>query len=203
MKKFFMLILLTGCAYATPPRTEWSAMLRGASNESMSPTLRVAKKPLYQEAGGNVVPQSGAAAYMNRLEARLEGTLRKPGIQINRIGTDIVVILVRPAFMYTDSPEISKMGDEVLGDLVRVLKEFDMTWIEITGYTDAMANQANAAALSKDMADRVGVYMAGHGIKPVRIFLVGRGSSNPIADQSSTGRLTNLRVEIRLSAVIK
>ena len=203
MKKLLALLFLAGCAYATPPREQWGAILSGASNEALSPMLRLAKRPLYQDAGGRVMSAGQAPGYMNGLEARLEDTLRKPGIQINRIGTDIVVILVRSSFIYTDSPEISKTGDALLGDLVRVLKEYDMTWIEIAGYTDAMRSQANAALLSKDMADRVGVYLARHGVKPIRMFLIGRGSSNPIADQSDIGRLTNLRVEIRLSAVVK
>ena len=89
----------------------------------------------------------------------------------------------------------------MLGRLVGVLKEYDSTWIEITGYTDSMQSQANAVALSRDMASRVAVYFAEHGIKPIRVFISGRGSANPIADQSDIGRLMNLRVEIRLSAV--
>lgn len=146
---------------------------------------------------------SNVAAYMDKLEARLENTLRKPGIQINRIGTDITLILVRSSIIYTDSPDISESGDALLRDLAGILNEYDMTWVEITGYTDAMRDQTAAMALSKDMADRVAVYLARHGVKPIRMFLIGRGSSNPISDQSDIGRLTNLRVEIRMSAVTK
>jgi outer membrane protein OmpA-like peptidoglycan-associated protein len=201
MKKVAVFLALCACAYTTPPRQEWNAILRGASFEPLSQTLRIAKKPLYQDAGGNVVPAKQVSNYMNRLESVLENTLRKPGIQISRIGTDITIVLVRSSFIYTDSPEISRMGDDLLGDLARVLREYNMTWVEITGYTDAMTNQANAIALSKDMAERVALYLAKHDVKPIRIFISGRGSSNPIADQSDIGRLMNLRVEIRLSAV--
>ncbi|MDR2269217.1 MAG: OmpA family protein [Rickettsiales bacterium] len=201
MKKLLSLLFLCACAYATPPREKWRALLGGASNGAMSPTLRVAKKPLYQESGGTLVSKDKAANYMNRLEAKLEDTLRKPGIQISRIGTDVRVVMVRSSLIYTDSPEISKMGDDLLGDLVDVLKEYNSTWIEITGYTDSMANQENAVALSRDMASRVAVYFAKHGIKPIRMFVNGRGSANPIADQSDIGRLMNLRIEVRLSIV--
>ena len=149
------------------------------------------------------MPANKAPAYMGGLLSKLEDTLRKPGVQINRTGTDIVIILVRSSVIYTDSPDISRTGDALLRDLVRILDEYDATWIEISGYTDAMRNQTNATRLSKDMADRVGVYFARHGIKPIRMFLIGRGSSNPIADQSDIGRLTNLRIELRLSAVVK
>jgi outer membrane protein OmpA-like peptidoglycan-associated protein len=201
MKRLLMCLFIAGCAYSTPPPGEWGPILAGTSFEQMSPMLRAAKRPLYQDVGGKLVPAGQISGYMDRLEDALEQNLRKPGIQISRIGTEITVVLVRSAFIYTDSPEISKMGDDLLGDLARVLREHDMTWIEITGYTDAMTNQTNAVALSKDMATRVALYLAKHDVKPIRIFVAGRGSSNPIADQSDIGRLMNLRVEIRLIAV--
>jgi outer membrane protein OmpA-like peptidoglycan-associated protein len=201
MKKILLLAFLCACAYVTPPRDKWNVILAGASFERISPMLRAAKRPLYQEAGGALVPAKQVSNYMNRLENALENTLRKPGIQISRIGTDITIVMVRSSFIYTDSPEISKMGNDWLGKLAGVLREYNRTWVEITGYTDAMQNQANAAALSRDMAERVALYLAKHDIKPMRMFISGRGSSNPISDQSDLGRLMNLRVEVRLSAV--
>jgi outer membrane protein OmpA-like peptidoglycan-associated protein len=58
-------------------------------------------------------------------------------------------------------------------------------------------NAANA--LSMDMAQRVGVYLSQKGINTTRMFIVGRGAARPIAAQDNIGRLTNRRVEIRLS----
>ena len=51
------------------------------------------------------------------------------------------------------------------------------------------------------MAERVAVYLAQNRVNPVRMFIVGRGSSNPISDQTDAGRLINRRVEIRISPV--
>ena len=203
MKKclFFTLLFLFACSYTTPPRSEWSAILKGTSNEAMSSMLRVAKKPLYEESGGIVIAKDSKSKYMSDLELQMEENLRKPGIQITRVGTDIRIVIVRSAIIYTDSPEVSEMGDDLLSDLADVLRQFDATWIEITGYTDAINNQKNAITLSRDMALKVAVYLAKHGINPLRMFVNGRGSANPIADQSDIGRLTNLRVEIRLSIV--
>ena len=47
--------------------------------------------------------------------------------------------------------------------------------------------------------ERVGVFLSRKEIKPVRMFIVGRGSARPIAAQDSIGRLTNRRVEIRIA----
>lgn len=175
--------------------------MNGTSNEGFTPMMAVSKKPLFQETGGKVVTQSNSRAYMNNMEMDLERALRKQGVQISRVGSDIVVVIVRSAIIYTDSPEISEMGNDLLGDLVGVLKKYESTWIEIVGYTDSQQNQSQAIALSRDMAARVAVYFAQHQIQPLRMFIDGRGSANPIADQSDIGRLTNLRVEIRLSAI--
>jgi outer membrane protein OmpA-like peptidoglycan-associated protein len=45
------------------------------------------------------------------------------------------------------------------------------------------------------------VFLSQHGIIPQRLFIVGRGAARPIAAQDDIGRLTNRRVEIRISPV--
>ena len=59
------------------------------------------------------------------------------------------------------------------------------------------ANAANA--LSMDMAQRVGVHLSRHGINTVCMFIVARGAARPIAGQDEVGRLTNRRLELRIS----
>ena len=196
-----LFLLLVACAYRTPPRSEWPAILRGASFDPLTPELRIAKRPLFLDAGGQTISFDAAPEYMRRLEARLENAIRKPGTQITRVGTDVTLVVVRSSFIYADSPEITPMGNEIMGHLARALREFDMTWVEITGFTDAMNNQQHAMQLSRDMAERIAVYLAKHRVKPIRMFITGRGSSNPIADQTDMGRLMNRRVEIRISPV--
>ena len=71
--------------------------------------------------------------------------------------------------------------------------------MEIAGYTDSMQNQSAAYALSLDMAQRVGVFLSQKNVSTARMFIVGRGSQRPIAGQDDMGRLTNRRVEIRLT----
>ncbi|MBR7002221.1 MAG: OmpA family protein, partial [Neisseriaceae bacterium] len=73
------------------------------------------------------------------------------------------------------------------------------TFLEIAGYTDSMKDKNAAYALSLDMAQRTGVYFAQHNVSTSRMFIVGRGAARPIAAQDDIGRLTNRRVEIRIS----
>lgn len=223
IKKLFFVISIcsiASCArYQTPPRETWSTHLAGASFMEMTETGRIAKKPIFQGAGGRLIPEivktqpnmdygdkilNDSALYLDymaKMEDALYDVLRKPGTSVQRAGTDIVVLMVRDAIMELRIPDISKTGDENLGALAKVLKKYDGTFIEIAGYTDSMRDTHAARALSLDMAQRVAVYLATHGISTTRMFIVGRGAARPIAAQDEMGRLTNRRVEIRITPV--
>ena len=219
----FLLIstVLFGCVqYHSPERSTWSSYLYGASFMDMNEISRTAKKPIYLGDGGKVVSadtktdnsaleygnkQENDNAiilnYMKNLEYDLYDDLRKPGISVQRAGTEVVVILVRDALMELNVADISETGSDTLKKISKILKKYDATFIEIAGYTDAMNNQQAEQALSFDMAQRVGVYFSQNGIKPTRLFIVARGASRPIAAQDDIGRLTNRRVELRIAPV--
>lgn len=218
-KKIFVaasVIALGGCmAYHSPDRATWGNYLNGASFTDMTEPARVAKRPVYLGAGGKLISHDNipveleygdkattdnmvALAYMSDLEYALYDALRKPGISVQRAGTDVVVILVRDAIMELNAPDISATGDDTLRTIAKILQQYDATFIEIAGYTDAM-NATQARALSMDMAGRVGVYLAQHKINTARMFIVARGASRPIAAQDDIGRLTNRRIEIRIA----
>lgn len=210
-----ILLLGAGCVqYHSPTRNTWSQYLRGASFTDMTETARIAKRPVFLGAGGKLISQIDtpvaldygdkvqndnaiSVKYMANLEYELYDALRKPGISVQRAGTDVVVILVRDAIMELNVGDISADGADTLKIISNILQKYDATFLEIAGYTDAMGTSA-ADALSFDMAQRVGVYLSQSGINTARMFIVGRGASRPIAAQDDIGRLTNRRVEIRL-----
>lgn len=217
--KLLLITLLVGACvqYTSPTRDMWPQYLNGASFTDMNEISRVAKRPVYLGAGGQLVQNSVQAdstmdygdkatndnmvakQYMATLEYELYDALRKPGISVQRAGTDVVVILVRDAIMELNVADISATGADTLGIITKILKKYNATFMEIAGYTDAMRDTNAAHALSLDMAKRVGVYLSQHGINTARMFIVGRGAARPIAGQDDIGRLTNRRVEIRLS----
>lgn len=215
---FFIGTLLAACApYASPDRSTWTQYLNGASFTDMSDTARIAKRPVYMGAGGKLIldnevtkpiseygdkltnDNARVIKYMSELEFALYDGLRKPGISVQRAGSEVVVILVRDAIMELNAAQISATGDDTLNIISNILKKYNATFIEIAGYTDAMQNTVAANALSVDMAQRVGVYLAQHGINTTRMFIVGRGAARPIAAQDDIGRLTNRRVELRIA----
>ncbi|MBR3510552.1 MAG: OmpA family protein [Alphaproteobacteria bacterium] len=220
MKKLIAVlsILLSGCLqYHSPERNTWQSHLVGASFMEMTDTAKNAKLPIYMGHGGKIVTQSGELSanmqygdknnidnamllnYMANMEYELYNKLRKPGISVQRVGTDVIVILVRDSIMKINEPDISKDGADTLKTISKIMNKYNATFMEIAGYTDSMQNQNAAHALSLDMAERVGVYFAQHKVSTYRMFIVGRGSARPIAAQDDIGRLTNRRIEIKLS----
>lgn len=216
----FFSIILGGCAgYQSPDHSQWPMYLKGASFMEMNETARIAKKPIFQGDGGRTVAESVKQSatteygdktqnenamyigYMSKLENELYDALRRPGLSVQRAGTDVVVLMIRDALMELNAPEISADGDKNLKIVSDILKKYDATFIEIAGYTDSMRDTSAANALSFDMASRVAVYLARAGVKPTRMFIVGRGAARPIAAQDELGRLTNRRVELRILPV--
>lgn len=215
---FLLCFFISGCvSYTSPDRSTWSEYLRGASFSDMSDTARIAKRPVYLGAGGRLISETVevspdmsygdkvandnyvARQYMAELEYVLYDTLRKPGISVQRAGTDVVIILVRDAIMELDVADVSETGDDTLKSIAKILNKYDATFVEIAGYTDAMRDTGAAHALSLDMAQRVGVHLSRYRVNAARMFIVGRGSARPIAGQDDIGRLTNRRVEIRIA----
>ena len=219
VKKIILLgLFLSGCVqYHSPERNTWNQYLYGASFMDMTETARTAKLPVYMGQGGKVITQTGELSgkmqygdknavdnavlvnYMSSLEYELYDALRKPGISVQRAGTDVVIILVRDSIMKQNIADISPDGADTLKTISKILKKYNATFMEIAGYTDSMKDKNAAASLSLDMAERVGVYFSQHNISTSRMFIVGRGAARPIAAQDDIGRLTNRRVEIRLT----
>ena len=218
IKIFLPIVCISACTtYSSPPRQTWANYLNGASFTDMNEMSRIAKRPVYLGAGGQLIsavvkPDAQmeygdkitndnlvARQYMANLEYELYDALRKPGISVQRAGSDVVIILVRDAIMELDVADISQSGDDTLKTIEKILKKHNATFVEIAGYTDAMRDTNAANVFSLDMAKRVGVHMSQHGINTARMFIVGRGSTRPIAAQDDIGRLTNRRVEIRLT----
>ena len=214
----FGIIGLAGCVqYHSPHHSTWRMYLSGASFTDMTESSKTAKLPVYMGHGGKILTSSGELSanmqygdknnidnavllnYMSNLEYELYDSLRKPGISVQRAGTDVVIILVRDAIMELDVADISRDGADTLKIISKLLNKYDATFMEIAGYTDSMNDKNAAYTLSFDMAERVGVYFAQNKISTSRMFIVGRGSARPIAAQDDMGRLTNRRVEIRLS----
>ena len=85
-----------------------------------------------------------------------------------------------------------------------VVKNKDVPYILVEGYTDSVGEDAYNQKLSERRAEAVRQYLIDHfDIDPKRLVARGGGESNPVADNGTdTGRAENRRVEIVCCAVI-
>jgi outer membrane protein OmpA-like peptidoglycan-associated protein len=85
----------------------------------------------------------------------------------------------------------------VLGQFASTLQQNQVTQVSIIGHTDSTGSDAINNPLSFDRANATRDYLVGRGVAATRIVTDGRGSREPIADNSTAqGRALNRRVEI-------
>ena len=97
----------------------------------------------------------------------------------------------------TDKATLKTDGQEVVSEIVKVLKEDPSLKIAINGYTDNSGDKAHNQSLSENRASSVKAEITGAGIAPDRLTSKGFGQDNPIADNSTEeGKAQNRRVEL-------
>ncbi len=85
----------------------------------------------------------------------------------------------------------------VLDRLASTLNQHPVTTVTIIGHTDSTGSDAVNNPLSINRAAAVRDYLTARGVSAQRIAIDGRGSRQPIADNSTvSGRAMNRRVEI-------
>jgi outer membrane protein OmpA-like peptidoglycan-associated protein len=97
-----------------------------------------------------------------------------------------------------DKAVIRPEDREKLDKAVDFVKKYPDAKIEIDGYTDNSGTAAYNEKLSERRAEAVKGYLVEEaGVDPSRISAIGRGQSDPVADNSTEeGRFENRRVEI-------
>jgi len=87
-----------------------------------------------------------------------------------------------------------------LDKLVAFLNKYPERSVAIQGYTDSVGTEDFNQRLSERRADSVKSYLTGQGIGSTRLSALGKGRSDPVADNdSATGRQQNRRVEVIIS----
>ena len=98
-----------------------------------------------------------------------------------------------------DSYDISMSAEELLFDLLRLMREFPEMTIGIYGHTDGNGTADYNQHLSENRADAVANWLIDHGVHRGRIRSYGMGMFYPIAsEESEEGQSKNRRVEIEI-----
>ncbi len=98
------------------------------------------------------------------------------------------------------SARVSNIAKAKLDEVALKLKQDSELRAHVIGYSDSQGSQAVNDRLSRQRAEAVKAYLVErHGIDPSRITIEGRGSADPVGDNSTAeGRAENRRAVIIL-----
>lgn len=124
-----------------------------------------------------------------------------PGATVQRVGEGIVVTFDSGILFDFDSAALRSEARQNLLNLAESLKEYDGTEVLLIGHTDSVGSDSYNQALSERRAQAAANFLANAGVSPLRIRAIGRGESEPIADNDTElGRQENRRVEVAIFA---
>ncbi len=154
--------------------------------------------------GAGVGALAGGAVgnYMDRQEAKLREELQGTGVSVTRSGDDLVLNMPGNVTFPVNQFAVRSDFYPVLNSVVKVLNEFDRTYIDVIGHTDITGPLEYNMRLSRQRADSVGQYLTAQGINGVRVITHGVGPQYPVAsNETESGRQQNRRVELVLRPV--
>lgn len=141
----------------------------------------------------------GVGYYMDQQEAVLRQELQGSGVQVERNGDNIRLIMPGNITFQTGSHDLENDFRPVLGSVAKVLKKFDKTQLQIDGYTDSQGSFEYNQSLSERRAGSVEQFFNSVGVARARLQSKGWGERYSIADNATAqGRAQNRRVELNI-----
>ena len=136
------------------------------------------------------------------------GTL--PGVQVDEKGCELVIappapevnlnqlVLSSETSFEFNSTQLKSAAYPELDKLLQQMKKYPMSRWKIEGHTDNVGSEEGNIKMSQMRAESVLNYFVSRGIPQGRFEVVGLGSRQPVADNSTPeGRAKNRRVEIK------
>ncbi|WP_298123731.1 OmpA family protein [Brevundimonas sp.] len=151
--------------------------------------------------GAGVGALTGAAVgqYMDRQQRAMEEQLSGTGVGVVRQGDVLVLRMPSDVTFGTNQDAINPTFHVVLDDVAAVLAQYDRSTIDIVGHADSDGADAYNLDLSQRRASNVARYLIDRNILPARLYVEGRGESQPIASNATAaGKAQNRRVEITI-----
>ena len=154
---------------------------------------------------GAAVAGLGAAGYgyyADKQEAALRASTANTGIEVQRQGDNITLVMPGNITFATDSDGISSSFYQPLNNLANSLKQYNQNQIEIVGYTDSTGSSQHNMDLSQRRAQSVANYLTSQGVSGQYLSVRGAGPDNPVASNADVnGRAQNRRVEVNLKPI--
>ena len=142
---------------------------------------------------------AGYGYYADKQEAELRQSMQGTGVEVQRQGDQIKLIMPGNITFATDSSEIVSNFYAPLNNLASSFKQFNQNSIEIVGFTDSTGSRQHNMDLSQRRAQSVANYLTAQGVDGTRLSTRGAGPDQPIASNATAdGRAQNRRVEVNL-----
>ena len=196
--------LIAGCTTVNPytgqtqtAKSTWGTAI-GAATGALIGSTQSSKGALVGGLAGAAIG-GGVGYYLDAQAAELRAELVSTGVQVVETDDSIRLIMPGNITFKTDSADINSSFYSVLNSVAKVLNKYSNSTVLVSGHTDSTGSAAYNLDLSKSRAQSVASYLEGQGVKASRFEVLGMGSSNPIASNSSAeGRSQNRRVEIKI-----
>uniref|UniRef100_UPI000464DBCD OmpA family protein n=1 Tax=Pseudomonas syringae TaxID=317 RepID=UPI000464DBCD len=138
---------------------------------------------------------AGYGYYADKQEAALRESMANTGVEVQRQGDQIKLIMPGNITFATDSSAIASSFYSPLNNLASSLKQFNQNNIEIVGYTDSTGSRQHNMDLSQQRAQSVATYLTSQGVDQAHLSVRGAGPDQPIASNADVnGRAQNRRV---------
>ena len=145
---------------------------------------------------------AGYGYYADKQEAALRASMANTGVEVQRQGDQIKLIMPGNITFATDSSAIASSFYSPLNNLAGSLKQFNQNNIEIIGYTDSTGSRQHNMDLSQQRAQSVATYLTSQGVDQAHLSVRGAGPDQPIASNAdANGRAQNRRVEVNLKPI--
>lgn len=148
---------------------------------------------------GAVLGGTGGAIIGNKMDKQKKELEQINGAQVESIndGQAIKVTFESGILFATNSSALNPASQSALTSFATSLNNNPDTDVEIYGHTDSSGNDAINIPLSEKRAQSVYNFLQSKGVNGSRMISQGFGSSQPVADNStSAGKAQNRRVEI-------
>jgi outer membrane protein OmpA-like peptidoglycan-associated protein len=136
---------------------------------------------------------------MDKQAAEIKNSI--PSAEVIREGEGIIVKFDSGILFDFDSNTLKAAAKENIKTLANSLNQYPGTDVKVIGHTDNKGTEAYNMSLSERRAAAVKAFAVAQGVPSTRLVTVGKGFSEPIADNTTeAGRAANRRVEIVIVA---
>lgn len=109
------------------------------------------------------------------------------------------VVLNADTFFDFDKATLKPEGRQVLDQVAAQVSSINLETLIATGHTDSIGTEQYNQGLSERRANSVKEYLVSKGVDPNRIYVEGKGETQPVASNATReGRAQNRRVEIEI-----